>query len=161
MRSLGAEDGLDVLRDRLAIEDVLIRYAETLDAGDIDGFLSCFTPDATITYYDGDIVIEGHQQFRDLLTRNRSDGRVSPTDPNTGSTHCMTNIAAQVDGDTARATTTAMITMVGRGAQAGQTIQHGARYSDDLVRVGGEWKIASRRHRQVWKLETDPSDARR
>ena len=39
--------GLTV-EDRLAIQDLLARYAWALDTGDVDSFVACFTPDAVV-----------------------------------------------------------------------------------------------------------------
>jgi len=78
------------LRDRAAITDVIVRYAESLDAGDIEGVVSCFVEDALLSYRDGEIVLHGREQLRALLTRGGSDIRLSPMSPTAATTHCMT-----------------------------------------------------------------------
>ena len=36
------------IEDRLAIDDLFVRYATALDGGDVDGIVSCFTEDGSL-----------------------------------------------------------------------------------------------------------------
>ena len=54
------------IEDRLAIHDLLARYAWALDTGDVDGMIDCFTPDGVViedVFEDPDIW-EGHEGIR-------------------------------------------------------------------------------------------------
>lgn len=138
----------------MRIQDVIIRYGDSLDAGDVDGVLRCFRSDATVSYRDGEIVVRGHDQLRELLESGRG-GRLSAIDPDVASTHCMTNIRVVLDGSSAQCSTTAHVTMVGTGPRNGVTLQNGVRYTDELVRNGEEWLISRRSHRTVWSIESE------
>lgn len=143
----------DVIVDRMRIQDVIIRYGDALDDGDVDGVLRCFHTDATVSYRDGEIVVRGRDELRDLLKSGRG-GLLPATHPDVASTHCMTNIRVLIDGSCARSSTTAHVTMVGTGQRSGVTLQNGVRYIDEFVRVGSEWLISRRQHRTVWSIES-------
>ena len=50
------------IKDRLAIEDLFVRYTTALDNGDVDGVVSCFTQDGWL-----DSPIVGRHQGREQL----------------------------------------------------------------------------------------------
>ena len=80
--------------DRLAISDVLIRYATALDGRDWELLASCFTDDATLDYdtsgtYGRDAFVE---HCRAGLARMKA------------TQHCVTNHVISTDGDRAHST---------------------------------------------------------
>jgi len=124
--------------DRLAISDVLIRYATALDGRDWELLASCFTDDATLDYdtsgtYGRDAFVE---HCRAGLARMKA------------TQHCVTNHVISTDGDRAHSTSYVIAQHVGENDV---TFTLGGTYSDDLVRAGTGWRIASRRFVTSWK----------
>jgi 3-phenylpropionate/cinnamic acid dioxygenase small subunit len=124
--------------DRLAISDLLIRYATALDGRDWELLASCFTDDATLDYdtsgtYGRDAFVE---HLRVALARMKA------------TQHFVTNHVISTDGDRAQSTSYVIAQHV-RGSDATFTL--GGTFSDDLVRAGSEWRIASRRFVTSWK----------
>ena len=83
--------------DWLAIHDAFIRYATSLDQGDVEGVVACFAPDATITSpvlgrFEGPAGIRDFaQRTADLLAQGVQFR------------HVVSNLVAKVDGDRALA----------------------------------------------------------
>ena len=124
--------------DRLAISDVLIRYATALDGRDWELLASCFTDDATLDYdtsgtYGRDAFVE---HCRAGLARMKA------------TQHCVTNHVISTDGDRAHSTSYVIAQHV---RDSDVTFTLGGTYVDDLVRVGTGWRIASRRFVTLWK----------
>ena len=124
--------------DRLAISDVLIRYATALDGRDWELLASCFTDDATLDYdtsgtFGRDAFVE---HCRAGLARMKA------------TQHCVTNHVISTDGDRAHSTSYVIAQHV---RENDVTFTLGGAYSDDLVRVGTGWRIASRRFVTSWK----------
>ena len=124
--------------DRLAISDVLIRYATALDGRDWELLASCFTDDATLDYdtsgtYGRDAFVE---HCRAGLARMKA------------TQHCVTNHVISTDGDRAHSTSYVIAQHV---RENDVTFTLGGAYSDDLVRVGTGWRIAGRRFVTSWK----------
>src|SRR5882762_10764391 len=87
------------LEDRLAIQDLFVRYATALDAGDVETVVDCFTDDTAL---ESPVigVIAGRDAIRAFAERfaaQRAGG--------VQFRHMITNIAAEVEpgGDRARA----------------------------------------------------------
>ena len=124
--------------DRLAISDVLIRYATALDGRDWELLASCFTDDATLDYdtsgtYGRDAFVE---HCRAGLARMKA------------TQHCVTNHVISTDGDRAHSTSYVIAQHV---RDNDVTFTLGGTYTDDLVRASTEWRIASRRFVTSWK----------
>ena len=124
--------------DRLAISDVLIRYATALDGRDWELLASCFTDDATLDYDTSGTY------GRDAFVAHCRAGlaRMKATQ------HCVTNHVISTDGDRAHSTSYVIAQHV---RENDVTFTLGGAYSDDLVRVGTGWRIASRRFVTSWK----------
>jgi 3-phenylpropionate/cinnamic acid dioxygenase small subunit len=124
--------------DRLAISDVLIRYATALDGRDWELLASCFTDDATLDYdtsgtFGRDAFVE---HCRAGLARMKA------------TQHCVTNHVISTDGDRAHSTSYVIAQHV---RENDVTFTLGGTYSDDLMRAGTEWRIASRRFVTSWR----------
>jgi hypothetical protein len=123
------------IADRIAIQDVLVRYCRGLDRHDLGLALSAFTADATITFYEG----------------------------KTGFAHeVVPALVAGLEGCEAAQRTISTNTVSISGEEAGseayfvayyvmsrppldkQFITFGGRYVDRLRKVAGEWRIISR-----------------
>ncbi len=129
---------LEALSDRLAINDLMIRYAYAVDFGHYDWFDEIFTADAKIDYSAtggptgtvADVKAYLPTAFRLFAGRQ----------------HLIANTIAEIDSDTASAKTMCHNPMTFRlkGGNT-HTAFFGLWYIDDLVRVDGVWRITERR----------------
>lgn len=116
------------LIDRAEIEDVIATFAIALDRRDWDLVRSCFAPAAG-------------EHAESLIATLREE-----LAPWRRSTHLLGNQRVEIDGDRASAATYALVNYQRAGERAATHWSEGARrYLDDLVRVEGRWRIASRR----------------
>jgi 3-phenylpropionate/cinnamic acid dioxygenase small subunit len=124
--------------DRLAVSDVLIRYATAQDTRDWELLASCFTDDARLDYDTSGVF--GRDDF---VAHSRAGlARMKATQ------HSVTNHVIEVDGDRARSTSYVIAQHV---RQDDVTFTLGGTYHDDFVRSGNGWRIASRRFVTSWK----------
>jgi ketosteroid isomerase-like protein len=128
--------------EKLAIQELCSRYCQTIDAQDSDGWARCFLPDGAFEF-DGHVV-RGYAALREYADAHTRVLRAR---------HMTLNHLYDLDGDRAigRATTVVSI-----ATPSGYKIMGQGAYHDDLVKVGGEWKI---RHRRVVNdhLVSDPA----
>ena len=86
------------IEDRLAINDLFVRYTTALDRGDVETIVDCFTPDGSL---DSPAVgsHSGHAAIRTFAERfaafNKRGSQLR---------HVISNLAAEIDGDRAQAT---------------------------------------------------------
>ena len=137
-------DGLQVLKDRAEIEELVARYVTALDTRDADAYASVFTEDAvyevTGTVYRGRAEIRGIVE--DLIAgRERNEAAGTPS---VSLYHVMSNTSIEiVDDDEARHTSYAQTV---RQAENGQfVIGFMGRYEDVIVKRDGRWQILSRK----------------
>jgi ketosteroid isomerase-like protein len=126
------------LRDRLAIHDLLARYAWALDTGDVDGFVDCFTPDAVVieeVFEDPDRW-EGHASLRRLAEHYKS----APDFP--GRQHHVSQVLVEGDAASAGARSFTFVTEC-RG-EPPYVLRFAGYYEDRVVKVGGRWAFAER-----------------
>ncbi len=130
--------------DREELADLAARYARCIDAGDLEGVLSCFTEDAEAEY--GATRLHGSEDLRRFFVA-AFEALVGPRHP---STHLLGGVEIELDGDTARTETTAVAFLT---REPDLLLLRGLRYSDELVRREDGWRIARRRHRSLWQAE--------
>src|SRR5487761_1709392 len=84
--------------DERAIAAVLGHYAEALDCGNLELYLSCFTADASITFRgpDLDLTLRGHEDLTRHFTSRSSVQRDEIR-------HVVTNVRVELDGLSASA----------------------------------------------------------
>ena len=131
---------LDEIGDRLAITDLLHRYAEAIDTGTFDALGEIFTPDAAIDYSAMGGVALAYGEMR--LWLEKMIGNVP------GRMHMLGNIMISLNGDSATATAYLLNAMV---FSPDATTLIGGKYNDTLVRTSDGWRISSRRLDMVWK----------
>jgi 3-phenylpropionate/cinnamic acid dioxygenase small subunit len=123
------------VEDRLAIQDLFVRYAFALDEGDVEGIVACFAPGAALEspvlgVQAGDAAIRGFAERFSAFQRKGNQLR-----------HVMTNFAIDVDGDAARA----RCYLVNILTRDGKTIVGPpGRYDCKLARHGGAWLFQHR-----------------
>lgn len=122
--------------DREAITDLLIEYAERIDAGDLAGMAALFA-DATYRTAGTDIVLQGADEVgrvQEHLVR-RYDG--SPR-----TRHLVANVRVALDGD--RATSRSAFLVLFTPPDGEPRIVVSGRYHDAFERVDGTWRFADR-----------------
>lgn len=123
--------------DHRAIENLLYRYAERIDAGDFEGVAELFRH-ATIIAAGGQHRIEGYEAVLAMyrgFTRLYDDGT-----PRTQ--HIVSNARIEVDGDNAQAHSRFTV-LQATDALTLQPIIAG-RYEDRFSRIDGAWRFAER-----------------
>lgn len=129
---------LDEAADRLALRDLLCRYARGVDRRDLPLVRSCFTPDCR---YDGALgrgsIDVAMAALRDAMGRYRA------------TFHLVGEQRAVVTGDAAEAETYAIAFHALRGPG---TRHHtvGVSYRDACVRTADGWRVAARTVRRLW-----------
>jgi uncharacterized protein (TIGR02246 family) len=124
------------IEDRLAINDLFVRYTTALDAGDVETIVGCFTADGSLespavgTY-------SGHQAIREFAVRfARFRERGSQL------RHVISNLAVQLDGDRASAACY-LLNVITRNGKS-ELLAPG-RYECQLEKIDGAWLFKHRR----------------
>lgn len=123
--------------DRLAIQSLYARYCASFDLGDADGWVNCFAEDGV---FKSAQELKGSAQLRgfvDARLKARADA------PNKNVQHWNANLI--VEGDGVKAKGMCYIMLVGQSVADKQMVfPVQGTYSDDLVKVNGQWKFAVR-----------------
>ena len=130
--------------DRLAIQDLIVKYAWAIDTKNWDALDTVFLPDAWLDYSSNPGGKAGHYTtIRAWLEKSLAPFPVTQ--------HLVTNIDVTVDGDRATARTMVYNPM---GAATREGPLHfffmGGRYDDELVRTADGWRIAKRVETALW-----------
>jgi len=133
------EQRLRALEDEREIRDLIIRYAQRLDARDHAGYAGLFAVEGRWSGRMGDAT--GPDAIEAMLVENF--GPTPENFINTQNFHLMSNILIEVDGDTA--TAESRLIYFARTAEATPGPMLAGRYYDELVREGGKWRFAYRR----------------
>ena len=117
------------------INDLFVRYTTALDAGDVETIVCCFTEDGALEspvvgVYAGR---QGVREFSERFARLRANG--------TQLRHFISNLAVQVNGDTAHATCY-LLNVVTRNGRT--EIGPPGRYDCTLAKQDGQWLFQHR-----------------
>lgn len=120
-----------VAEDRIALQDVMLRYAAGVDDRDLDLYQSCFADDVEVVGF-GDETVRGATAWREYVEAALS--KYGPTQ------HMLGPMLATVDGDNAhcRSDVQAHHYLL---EPVGATLTLWATYRTDMQRQGGAWKI--------------------
>ncbi|HEV2336423.1 MAG TPA: nuclear transport factor 2 family protein [Stellaceae bacterium] len=125
------------LTDRLAINDLFVRYTTALDQGDVETVVDCFTADATL---ESPVigVIAGREAIRAFAERFAAQLAAGQQ-----FRHMITNIAAEIaaGGNRARASAYLLVFITQDGKS--RRLPPG-RYQCELLKEGGEWRFSRR-----------------
>jgi hypothetical protein len=129
--------------DRIAIQDLLARYAWALDTGDVDGFVACFTPDAIVIeeIFEEPDRWEGHANLRRLAEHYRN----VPDFP--GRQHHVSQVLAE--GDARRCAVRSFTFVTECRGEPPYLLRFAGYYEDEAVKVRGEW-LFMRRIIRLW-----------
>jgi hypothetical protein len=126
------------VEDRIAIQDLIARYAWALDTGDIDTLVSCFTTDCAVieeVFEDPDRW-EGHDGVRGLGEHYRNATGFP------GRQHHVSQSLVEGDGERCSVKSFAFVTEC-RG-EPPYTLRFAGYYDDKLVKVAGAWLFRER-----------------
>jgi ketosteroid isomerase-like protein len=127
--------------EKLAIQELLARYAHAIDELDPEAWVQCFTPDGVFQVgtraMRGQAALRGYAEVhvREISCR-----------------HMMGNFLYEINGNEATGRASMLATLATPG---GYKIFAQGRYVDRLVKQGGQWRIAYRRV-DVDRLASDP-----
>jgi uncharacterized protein (TIGR02246 family) len=119
------------LLETRAIEQLMIRYLDRIDANDPVGSAACFAPDGVGLYW-------GEYRGREAIAERLAgilDGFFCTS-------HHISNVAVQLDGD--RATAMAYVYAFHRTKPDAEQMHYIGRWVDELVKIDGEWLFARR-----------------
>jgi 3-phenylpropionate/cinnamic acid dioxygenase small subunit len=123
------------MEEWFAIHGLFVRYATSLDHGDVESVVACFLPDATL---ESPVLgkFAGHAGIRDFARRTANllqDG--------VQFRHVVSNLVADVDGDRGNA----RCYLLDFRTRAGRTqLLSPGEYRCDLRKVDGDWRFATR-----------------
>ena len=124
------------IEDRVAIGELLVRYAGALDAGDVATVVDCFTADAAL-----ESPAIGRIAGRDAI-RAFAERFAAQRAAGVQFRHLVTNIAVEIDGDRARVTAYLLVFITENGAS--RRLPPG-RYECVAVReTTGVWRFSRR-----------------
>lgn len=127
------------LTDRLAIDDLITRYASAVDGRDWDLFRSCFVPGASIDYTTAGGTSGNVDDVAKWLEDTLTAFAIS--------VHYVTNREVTLDGDAA----TGWLAYFNPNTLAdGSILMSGGHYRDRYVRTPDGWKFASRATEGNW-----------
>ena len=123
------------IEDRLAINDLFVRYTGAIDTGDIDTLVDCFTEDGSLQSpavgeYAGRVAIRAFALRFAAFRRNGSQLR-----------HVISNLVMQVDGDRAHASCYLLVFLTKDGASR---LLAPGQYECELRKVDGTWRFQKR-----------------
>jgi 3-phenylpropionate/cinnamic acid dioxygenase small subunit len=141
------------LSDRLAIQDLLIRYAVAIDSKNWNLLDTCFTADAQVDYSQSGGIKGRYPEVRAWLEKALSAFAVTQ--------HFIGNTTVEISGDRAATRTYLINPMIFRNPDGSQHIfTVGAYYSDELVWSDAGWRIARRVVEQTYLDGSFPSTLR-
>ena len=118
--------------DRIALMDVMLRYAKGVDQRDMALYASVFADDVEVVGF-GEDTFHGRDQWVGYVTDALK--AYGPTQ------HMLGPQLATVNGDTAHCRTDVQALHY-LAAEPNKTLTLWATYNTDMKRIGGEWKIA-------------------
>jgi hypothetical protein len=131
------------VEDRFAIADLCARYAWTLDTGDTEGFVACFTEDAV---FDEIVVARGREQIRRAVRQVFHDNALFP-----GRQHLIGQTLFEPDpherDDHWRMRSFAHVVAL---RDTGANLFWTGWYDDIVAKVDGQWLFAYR-HPAKWE----------
>lgn len=127
------------LEDKLAIEELIASYNQSLDGGDYPTWVACWADDAVL---DGiGKLLTGKAQIQAFADQYEGSTRSKIN----GLKHYTVNILSKIDGN--KATSSSYLQLVNTTSK-GVKIVFTGRYEDDLKRVNGQWQFAKRKLHQ-------------
>ena len=125
------------------IRDLIYRYCEMIDAGDVDGLVELFAH-AVLAGFEGNRKWRGRDEIRAMYS---SPGRRERTTGTRRTKHITTNVLIEVDDDAGAATARSYwVLLTSESPNTPITISLAGSYHDRFERVDGRWRFAERRY---------------
>ena len=140
---------LQALLDKQEIAELLTRYLRSVDRGDVATLRACYLPGATEDH--GGLFAGPAQDYVDSVA-------AALTHPRARTSHNMTNLLIEVDGDTAIAESYCITFARIKANGAYHHSFTGARMIDRLERREGAWGIAHRLLLWDWNHEAPTAE---
>jgi hypothetical protein len=133
--------------DRFAIKDLMARYGWAMDTGDVDAFVTCFTPDGVMVeqVFEDPDAWEGRDGLRRLAEHYRSMPNFAGRQHYSGNTL----VTAQPGGG-AHARSFALVTEC--QGESPHLLRFCGYFDDELVCLDGQW-LFQRRTLRLWDGE--------
>jgi hypothetical protein len=142
--------------DAAQITDLVEQYGIAFDTADRELILACFSADAHLDYLNGQKVITGIEAIREQMFHFGSGwqplagaGRILFSDHR----FRVDRLLGHADGDVTGHVSGVVHLVTERDGEAEETSLaiRGIRYTDRYARTGTGWRIAERRHEQLWE----------
>jgi hypothetical protein len=142
---------LQLLADRIELEDLLTRYAVACDAKDWDDYRAVFTDDAVIDYTGAHGIAGPRDEVAEWMERFVGDVQAVPL-----TQHMVTNFRVAVDADDAHGEADYFNADVLRDAEGARAlVLHGGRYGFVARRTAVGWQLASLSATLFWSHRGD------
>src|SRR5919199_436943 len=140
------------LEDQLAIRQLLARYPRAMDNRDVEGYVSAFAPDAIIEMETG--IVDGVSQFREVRGREQIRAMIEGLFNRGGDMpapklaerprlrHFVGEPVIEASDGGCRANSYCLIV---RAASESASVASIGEYTDDCVKLNGQWVFAKRR----------------
>ena len=130
--------GALTVEDRIAINDLLARYAWALDTGDVDALVACFTPTAVVI----EEVFEEPDRWEgaDGIRRLGEHFRNVPNFP--GRQHHVSQLL--VEGGNSRCSARSFVFVTECRGEPPYVLRFTGYYDDQLVKLDGRWLFKQR-----------------
>ena len=125
------------------LSELLCRYQQTTDRGDMAGWAACFVEDAVVPRSDSDIPLRGRAEIA-----ARGAEFIAGFEARQ---HVIGNLSFDIDGDEATGASDLIFTGRPVGASLEDYVQFGATYRWGFRRTAEGWKIVSRDMMVVWQ----------
>jgi len=136
------DKAIQELLDLRAIEQLMVRYADRIDANDPEGAAACFTEDGVGKYWGE---YRGRKEIAERL------GYILKLFSTTS--HHLSNVSIQLDGD--QATAMSYVYAFHRMAGTNDPMHYWGRWVDRLVRLDEGWRFAEREVVGIGSIEPD------
>ena len=124
------------IEDKFAIEELIARYNHSIDGGDYETWVDCWSEDGVMDGIGKYLVgIEAIREFANAYEQNHRS-RIA------GLRHFTVNIISEINGD--EATSRSYLQLVRTGTKGVQIIFTG-RYEDVLIKQEGKWRFRGRK----------------
>jgi 3-phenylpropionate/cinnamic acid dioxygenase small subunit len=123
--------------DRLAVMNLIARYAQCLDAGDIDGYVANFTPEARIEWANGSA--KGRDEIRAWVSGLMRGG--------IGATPARVRHVAgmpEIDGDSERCSARTYVIILSTRDDGTVVVSSLGSYADTIVKTEAGWLFEKR-----------------
>ncbi|HTR01396.1 MAG TPA: nuclear transport factor 2 family protein [Candidatus Acidoferrum sp.] len=128
--------------DTVAIQQLIVKYAHSYDALDVEGYVSVFADDASFKFVGNDL--HGKDAIRKFITAAKERKDSAPaTDKPTKSFHSITNTLIEFTSAT-EAHHRSYWQIISGPAGGPFTVSNAGTYDDIVVKRNGKWLIQSR-----------------